>query len=207
MINLCIFETMLKTRLNEHLIEVGCDEAGRGCLAGPVFAAAVIIPEGVNLDLINDSKQLSEKKRIELRQQIETECIWAVAAVYQKEIDSINILNASIKAMMLAIDQIKSPFEHIVIDGNRFKPYKDIPYTTVVKGDSKIKSIAAASVLAKTHRDDYMALIAEEFPEYQWTKNKGYPTMEHRNAIRKIGPCIHHRMSFTLLPQQLSLGL
>ena len=207
MINLCIFETMLKTRLNEHLIEVGCDEAGRGCLAGPVFAAAVIIPEGVNLDLINDSKQLSEKKRIELRQQIETECIWAVAAVYQKEIDSINILNASIKAMMLAIDQIKSPFEHIVIDGNRFKPYKDIPYTTVVKGDSKIKSIAAASVLAKTHRDDYMTLIAEEFPEYQWTKNKGYPTMEHRNAIRKIGPCIHHRMSFTLLPQQLSLGL
>jgi ribonuclease HII len=198
---------MLKTRLNEHLIEVGCDEAGRGCLAGPVFAAAVIIPEGVNLDLINDSKQLSEKKRVELRQQIETECIWAVAAVYQKEIDSINILNASIKAMMLAIDQIKSPFEHIVIDGNRFKPYKDIPYTTVVKGDSKIKSIAAASVLAKTHRDDYMALISEEFPEYQWTKNKGYPTMEHRNAIRKIGPCIHHRMSFTLLPQQLSLRL
>jgi ribonuclease HII len=198
---------MLKTRLNEHLIEVGCDEAGRGCLAGPVFAAAVIIPEGVKLDLINDSKQLSEKKRIELRQQIETECIWAVAAVYQKEIDSINILNASIKAMMLAIDQIKSPFEHIVIDGNRFKPYKDIPYTTVVKGDSKIKSIAAASVLAKTHRDDYMSLISKEFPEYQWTKNKGYPTMEHRDAIRKIGPCIHHRMSFTLLPQQLSLGL
>ena len=108
---------------------------------------------------------------------------------------------------MLAIDQIKSPFEHIVIDGNRFKPYKDIPYTTVVKGDSKIKSIAAASVLAKTHRDDYMSLISKEFPEYQWTKNKGYPTMEHRDAIRKIGPCIHHRMSFTLLPQQLSLGL
>ena len=198
---------MLKTRLNEHLIEVGCDEAGRGCLAGPVFAAAVIIPEGVKLDLINDSKQLSEKKRVLLRQQIEAECVWAVAAVYQKEIDSINILNASIKAMMLAIDQIKSPFEHIVIDGNRFKPYKDIPYTTVVKGDSKIKSIAAASVLAKTHRDDYMSHISKEFPEYQWTKNKGYPTMEHRDAIRKIGPCIHHRMSFTLLPQQLTLGL
>jgi ribonuclease HII len=176
-------------------------------LAGPVFAAAVIIPEGVKLDLINDSKQLSEKKRVLLRQQIEAECVWAVAAVYQKEIDSINILNASIKAMMLAIDQIKSPFEHIVIDGNRFKAYKDIPYTTVVKGDSKIKSIAAASVLAKTHRDDYMSLISKEFPEYQWTKNKGYPTMEHRDAIRKIGPCIHHRMSFTLLPQQLTLGL
>lgn len=198
---------MLQKRFKEHLVEVGCDEAGRGCLAGPVFAAAVIIPEGVNLALINDSKQLSEKKRDELRLQIESECIWAVAAVFQKEIDTINILNASIKAMMLSLDAIKIPFQHIVIDGNRFKPYNNIPYTTIVKGDSKIQSIAAASVLAKTHRDEYMDKISKEFPEYQWQKNKGYPTQEHRRAIRKIGPCIHHRMSFTLLPQQLSLGL
>ncbi|MDP2174564.1 MAG: ribonuclease HII [Bacteroidota bacterium] len=196
---------MLKPFLNPNLIEVGCDEAGRGCLAGPVFAAAVILPKGVVIEGLHDSKQLTEHKRMALREEIEAKCHWAVVAINEKEIDKINILNASIKGMMSALDKLKVPFYHILVDGNRFKPYRDIPYTTIVKGDGKYQSIAAASILAKTHRDDYMKKIAEEFPDYGWEQNKGYPTLKHRDAIRKIGPCQYHRMSFTLLPEQLKL--
>lgn len=198
---------MLKPFLNPNLIEVGCDEAGRGCLAGPVFAAAVILPKGVVIEGLHDSKQLTENKRMALREEIEAKCHWAVVAINEKEIDKINILNASIKGMMSALDKLVVSFEHILVDGNRFKPYRDIPYTTIVKGDGKYQSIAAASILAKTHRDDYMKKIAEEFPDYGWEQNKGYPTLKHRDAIRKIGPCQYHRMSFTLLPEQLKLEL
>jgi ribonuclease HII len=198
---------MLKPFLNPNLIEVGCDEAGRGCLAGPVFAAAVILPKGVVIKGLHDSKQLTEHKRMALREEIEAKCHWAVVAINEKEIDKINILNASIKGMMSALDKLKVPFEHILVDGNRFKPYRDIPFTTIVKGDGKYQSIAAASILAKTHRDDYMKKIAGEYPDYGWEQNKGYPTLKHRDAIRKIGPCQYHRMSFTLLPEQLKLEL
>jgi ribonuclease HII len=198
---------MLKSFLNPNVIEVGCDEAGRGCLAGPVFAAAVIIPKGIKIDGLQDSKQLSEHKRISLRKEIEEKCHWAVVAINEKEIDKINILNASIKGMMNALDKLKAPFEHILVDGNRFKPYKNISYTTIVKGDAKYQSIAAASILAKTHRDDFMKIISLEYPDYGWNQNKGYPTLKHREAIRKIGPCQYHRMSFTLLPEQLKLEL
>lgn len=198
---------MLSDYLQPDRIEAGCDEAGRGCLAGPVFAAAVIIPEGVELEGLNDSKQLSEKQRQLLRPLIESQCIWAVASLSPQEIDKINILNASIKAMHMALGQLSQPFDHIVVDGNRFKPYKNIPYTTVVKGDGKLKSIAAASVLAKTHRDTYMEQLAEQFPEYHWKDNKGYGTLKHRDAIRVYGANEHHRMSFALLPGQLALGI
>lgn len=198
---------MLKKFLNKGLIEVGCDEAGRGCLAGPVFAAAVIIPKGVVIEGLNDSKQLTEKSRKNLRIEIENKCHWAVATVSEKEIDQINILNASILAMMRAMDGLNQTFEHILIDGNRFKPYKNIPYTTIIKGDGKMMSIAAASILAKTHRDDYMEQIDLDFPDYGWKKNKGYPTPTHRKAIAEIGACLHHRMSFALLPRQLKLEL
>lgn len=186
-------------------IEAGCDEAGRGCLAGPVFAAAVIIPDGVIIDGLNDSKQLTEKMRMQLRDEIESKCHWCVASLSPAEIDKINILNASIQSMHLALDQLKVPFNHILVDGNRFKPFKDIKHTTVIKGDGKYKSIAAASILAKTHRDEYMEKLALDFPEYQWQSNKGYPTSVHRDAIRKYGSNVHHRKSFTLLPAQISL--
>jgi len=196
---------MLEKYFQSKLIEVGCDEAGRGCLAGPVFAAAVIIPNNVEIIGLNDSKQLTEKKRHELRNIIETQCIWAVATVSAKEIDKINILNASIKAMHLALDKLQNKPEYIIVDGNRFKPYQNIAHSTIVKGDGKYLSIAAASILAKTHRDEYMENLGLKFPEYQWAKNKGYPTKLHREAIAKIGVSPHHRMSFTLLPSQLEL--
>lgn len=191
--------------MKKGLAEAGCDEAGRGCLAGPVFAAAVLIPDGVVIEGLNDSKKLSEKARHALRAEIESRCIWSVASLSPADIDQINILNASISAMHLALDGLKVPVEHIIVDGNRFKPYKQITYTTVVKGDGKYSSIAAASVLAKTHRDDYMELISQAFPAYGWNKNKGYPTQVHRDAIRKHGPCVHHRLTFTLLPTQIPL--
>ncbi len=197
--------SILADYLNSNLIEVGCDEAGRGCLAGPVFAAAVIIPKGVRLEGLNDSKQLNETVRRRLRIEIESTCHWAVAKLGPDEIDRINILNASIKAMQLALDALNQPFEHILVDGNRFKKYRDIPYTTVVKGDAKLKSIAAASILAKTHRDEYMEKLAVDYPEFHWDRNKGYPTSVHRTAIMQFGSNEHHRKSFTLLPAQISL--
>lgn len=186
-------------------MEAGCDEAGRGCLAGPVSAAAVIIPKGVNIIGLNDSKQLSEKKRKELRLEIEEKCYWKVIMLGPEVIDKINILNASIQAMQLALDGLSNPFKHILVDGNRFKPYKDIPYTTVVKGDGKFKSIAAASILAKTHRDDLMENLNLEYPDYGWAQNKGYPTAVHRKAIAQFGSNVHHRKSFTLLAKQIPL--
>lgn len=186
-------------------IEAGCDEAGRGCLAGPVFAAAVIIPKGVRLPGLNDSKQLSASARRTLRAEIEATCYWQVAMLGPEEIDRINILNASIQSMQMALSGLSQSFDHILVDGNRFKPFKNIPYTTVVKGDGKYKSIAAASILAKTHRDEYMEALSLQYPEYGWSQNKGYPTRIHREAIRKFGSNAHHRKSFTLLPAQLNL--
>ena len=185
--------------------EAGCDEAGRGCLAGPVFAAAVIIPKGVLIPGLNDSKQLSEAARCKLRLEIEATCYWQVAMLGPEVIDRINILNASIQSMQMALAGLAQSFDHILVDGNRFKPFRDIPYTTVVKGDGKYKSIAAASILAKTHRDDYMKALSAQFPEYGWNQNKGYPTKVHREAIRQFGSNEHHRKSFTLLPAQLNL--
>ena len=191
---------MLKSHMNPGLIEAGCDEAGRGCLAGSVFAAAVILPEDYVNDGLNDSKQLSAKRRYELRREIESDALaWAVGVVTPEEIDEINILNASILAMHRALDQLKVRPEAIIVDGNRFKPYRFIPYSTVVKGDGKYLSIAAASILAKTYRDDYMDSLAGEFPQYGWTENKGYPTRAHREAIKKYGPTPYHRKSFRLL--------
>lgn len=197
---------MLLPFLEAWRIEAGCDEAGRGCLAGPVFAAAVILPEGFENELLNDSKKLSEHQRNMLRPLIESNAAaWAVGIVSAEEIDEINILNASILAMHRAIEQLKIVPEALLIDGNRFKPYKDIPYTTIVKGDGKMMSIAAASILAKTHRDEYMCRIAEDYPQYHWKENKGYPTKAHRAAIKELGATPHHRMSFQLLDKQLSL--
>lgn len=191
---------MLLTYYKENVIEAGCDEAGRGCLAGPVFAAAVVLPADFQNELLNDSKQLTEKQRYSLRPIIEEQAIaWAVGIVSAQEIDKINILNASILAMHRALDKLTIRPEHLIIDGNRFKPYDNVPYQCVVKGDGKYMSIAAASILAKTYRDDYMDSIAQDYPMYQWTKNKGYPTKAHRSAIKEFGPCEHHRMSFTLL--------
>ncbi|MBR1543722.1 MAG: ribonuclease HII [Muribaculaceae bacterium] len=190
---------MLSLYLQPGRIEAGCDEAGRGCLAGPVCAAAVILPPDFSNELINDSKQLSEHRRNELRAVIESEALsWAVAMVSPKEIDEINILNASILAMHRALDALTMPPEAILVDGNRFKPYHDIPYTTIVKGDGKMMSIAAASILAKTHRDEFMAKIHRDFPLYGWNRNKGYPTAEHYAAIEAHGVTPHHRQSFTL---------
>lgn len=195
---------MLLPYLKEHTIEAGCDEAGRGCLAGPVFAAAVILPEDFQNELLNDSKKLTEKRRYELRPIIEAEAIaWAVGVVSAKEIDKINILNASFLAMHRAIETLQVKPEHLIIDGNRFKPYEGIPHQCVVKGDGKYMSIAAASILAKTYRDDYMNKIAADYPAYQWAKNKGYPTKDHRKAIEEFGATEHHRMSFTLIDPQL----
>ncbi len=187
-------------------VEAGCDEAGRGCLAGSVYAAAVILPPDFVCPELNDSKQLSEKKRYALRPLIEREALaWAVGIVTPEEIDRINILNASFLAMHRAIDQLKVHPEHLLIDGNRFNPYPNVPHTTVVKGDGKYLSIAAASILAKTYRDDYMNALAEEFPAYHWTENKGYPTKAHREAIRAVGISPYHRKTFTQLPEQLTL--
>lgn len=197
---------MLLHNLSPDRIEAGCDEAGRGCLAGAVFAAAVILPPDFNHADLNDSKLLSEKHRYALREVIEKEALaWAVGVVTPEEIDKINILNASFLAMHRAIDQLKIKPEHLLIDGNRFNPYDGISHTTVVKGDSKFLSIAAASILAKTYRDDYMIELDEKFPVYQWKRNKGYPTKVHREAIRKYGITSFHRKTFTLLPEQYTL--
>lgn len=195
---------MLKAFYKEQLIEAGCDEAGRGCLAGPVVAAAVIFPKDIIIPGLNDSKQLSEKKRMQLRPIIEEKALaWGVAFVDNKTVDEINILQASILAMHLALGKLEIIPEFILVDGNRFKPYKQIPYQTIVKGDAKFLSIAAASILAKTYRDEYMDEKDKEFPVYGWSKNKGYPTIEHRSAIEKFGSCELHRTTFRLLDEQL----
>lgn len=192
---------MLAPFLDKDLIEAGCDEAGRGCLAGPVFAAAVILPKDFNHPLLNDSKQLSESKRYTARTIVEKEALaWAVAQVDPVEIDEINILRASFVAMHRALDQLELRPEQLLIDGNRFIPYQDIPFHTIVKGDGKYLSIAAASILAKTYRDDYMLNIHEDYPHYRWDSNKGYPAKAHRAAIAEHGACEHHRHSFRLLP-------
>ena len=191
---------MLLKNIHKDLIEAGCDEAGRGCLAGPVYAAAVILPSTFNNELLNDSKKLSQKQRDELRLVIEKEAVsWAVGIVSVREIEKINILKASFLAMHRAIARLKVTPEFLLIDGNRFTPYKTIPYQTLVKGDATYLSIAAASILAKTHRDQYMRKLGEEFPMYEWHSNKGYPTKRHRAAIQEFGPCIHHRNTFNLL--------
>ena len=212
---------MLLSHYYEGKIEAGCDEAGRGCLAGSVYAAAVILPDGYQNELLNDSKQLSEKKRYQLREIIERDAVaWAVGIVTPEEIDKINILNASILAMHRALDQLKVRPEAIIVDGNRFKPWTPpltpplegagsactIPYTTIVKGDGKYLAIAAASILAKTYRDDYMNKLAEEYPQYDWLSNKGYPTKKHREAIKQFGITPYHRKSYNLLGDgQLSI--
>ena len=200
---------MLLPYLNEDKIEAGCDEAGRGCLAGAVYAAAVILPRGFKNDQLNDSKQLSEKQRYALRALIEKEAVaWAVGVVCPEEIDKINILNASFLAMHRAVDRLGVRPEHLLIDGNRFNPYPGIPHTTVVKGDAKYLSIAAASILAKTYRDDYMDALHEEYPLYGWDHNKGYPTPKHRAAIAQHDTTPYHRRSFNLLGGgQLTLDL
>ncbi|MFM7681311.1 MAG: ribonuclease HII [Bacteroidota bacterium] len=191
----------------EDTIEAGCDEAGRGCLAGPVVAAAVILPLDYENSQLNDSKKLSEKARLYLRDDIvEKALAYHIAFVWQEEIDRINILNASFMAMHRAVDQLKLKPKHLLIDGNRFNPYPGIPHTCIIKGDGKFLSIAAASILAKTARDEFMEQLHHEFPAYNWKKNKGYPTKDHRAAIKEYGPNIHHRQSFTLLaPEQLNL--
>lgn len=199
---------ILKLCLNKHLLEAGCDEAGRGCLAGPVFAAAVILPKNFKNELLNDSKQIKEKDREELRKIIEKEAIaYAVGQVNNFEIDEINILNASFLAMHRALDQLKTKPEFILIDGNRFKPYKKIPHQCIVKGDGKYMNIAAASILAKTYRDDFMKQAAQTYIHYGWEANMGYPTKKHREAIRQHGTTPLHRMTFQLLPRQLELEL
>ncbi len=195
---------MLKLKYSTYKLEVGTDEAGRGCLAGPVVAAAVILPDNFEHALLNDSKQLTEKQREKLRPFIEEKALaYAVAYIHEKKIDEINILQASILAMHKAIAKLKIKPEFIIVDGNKFKTYKKIPHQTIVKGDAKFKSIAAASVLAKTYRDDYMQKIAKEFPNYYWHKNKGYPTKQHRDGIREFGITKYHRKTFRLLPTQL----
>lgn len=197
---------MLKSRFSKYEFEVGTDEAGRGCLAGPVTASAVILPANFKHELLNDSKQLTEKQRFILRPIIEKVALaFSVSFVNQDKIDEINILNASILAMHNSIEILKIKPDFIIVDGNKFKNYQNIPHQTIVKGDSKYLSIAAASVLAKTYRDAYMEKIHTEFPNYNWLKNKGYPTKEHRLAIRDFGVTIHHRKTFKLLPQQLKL--
>ncbi len=194
----------LKSFFKRGICEAGCDEAGRGCLAGPVVAAAVILPKGWNHPLLNDSKLLTEANRNTLRLVIEKEIEhWAVGFVSHTEIDEINILNASFLAMHRALDQLQKIPELILVDGNRFNPYRKIAHECVVKGDSKMRSIAAASILAKTHRDEYMATVHKDFPHYGWQQNKGYPTKAHRNAILIHGPSQHHRMSFTLVKNEM----
>ena len=198
---------MLASHYYEGKVEAGCDEAGRGCLAGSVYAAAVILPSDYQNDLLNDSKQLTEKKRYQLREIIQRDAVaWAVGIVSPDEIDKINILTASILAMHRALDQLKVRPEAIIVDGNKFKPYQNLPHTTIVKGDGKYLSIAAASILAKTYRDDYMNELAKEYPQYDWLSNKGYPTKKHRDAIRQYGITPYHRKSYNLLgTEELSL--
>ena len=191
---------MLLPYYNENLIEAGCDEAGRGCLAGSVYAAAVILPKDYRNDALNDSKRLSASRRYKLREEIMRDAVaWAVGVVTPSEIDEINILNASILAMHRAVDQLSVRPQALIIDGNRFRPYQDLPYTTIVKGDGKYQSIAAASILAKTFRDDYMKELHEQYPFYGWNRNAGYPTREHREAIREHGITPYHRKTFNLL--------
>lgn len=202
---------MMKNKLLPFLkpdcLEAGCDEAGRGCLAGEVFAAAVILPPDFENEILNDSKQLSERQRFLLRPIIEKEALaWAIGVVSAAEIDEINILNASILAMHRALENLKIKPEHIIVDGNRFKKFKETPHQTVVKGDGKFLSIAAASILAKTYRDERMTQLHAEFPQYNWVKNKGYPTAEHRAAIAEFGISPHHRKSFQLLKTQLEIN-
>lgn len=198
---------MLASNYFDGVVEAGCDEAGRGCLAGSVYAAAVIFPPGYANDELNDSKQLTDKRRKQLREIIERDALaWAVGIVTPEEIDKINILNASILAMHRALDQLTVRPEAVIVDGNRFKPYNKLPHATIVKGDGKYLSIAAASILAKTYRDDYMDKLAEEYPHYDWLGNKGYPTKKHREAIKLHGITPYHRKSFNLLGDgQLSL--
>lgn len=199
---------MLLTSYSNQLFEAGTDEAGRGCLAGPVTAAAIILTDNLILEEINDSKQLSIKKRSLLKEYIESNSsLFAFHHLDNNEIDEINILNASIKAMQLSISKLQTEPDFIIVDGNKFKPYKEIPHQCIIKGDSKYLSIAAASIIAKTYRDEYMDQIHEEFPMYNWKKNKGYPTKEHRAAILEYGPCKYHRKTFRLLPEQLKFDL
>ena len=199
---------MLQLKVHPEIIECGTDEAGRGCLAGPVTAAAIILPDDFSNSLLNDSKQLSEKNRKSLKLLLE-DCslTYSVTHIPNEEIDEINILNASILAMQKSIEKLTIKPQHIAVDGNRFKKFEDIPHTCVIKGDSKFLNIAAASILAKTYRDEFMESIHEEYPMYNWKKNKGYPTTEHREAIKKYGITKYHRKSFRLLPDQLSLDL
>ncbi|MEO1032708.1 MAG: ribonuclease HII [Bacteroidota bacterium] len=198
----------LRTQFSSFNFECGTDEAGRGCLAGPVTAAAVILPIDYSNDTLNDSKQLSKKKRDLLKSVIENEAIaFAVAHIFENDIDTINILNASIKAMHVSISKLKVPPNFIIVDGNKFKPYQSIPHKTIIKGDRKYLNIAAASILAKTRRDAYMEKIHQEYPMYNWKQNKGYPTKEHRAAIQKYGITKYHRKSFRLLPEQYRLDL
>ena len=198
---------MLASHYYEGKVEAGCDEAGRGCLAGSVYAAAVIFPENYQNEELNDSKKLTDKRRKQLREIIQRDAVaWAVGIVTPEEIDKINILNASILATHRALDQLKVRPEAVIVDGNRFKPYQSLPHTTIVKGDGKYLSIAAASILAKTYRDDYMDKLAEEYPQYDWLSNKGYPTKKHREAIRQYGITPYHRKTFNMLGDgQLSL--
>lgn len=198
----------MEKQWSENGVEAGCDEAGRGCLAGPVFAAAVILPENFKNPGIDDSKKLNENAKEKLRKYIQDHAIaWAVASISPQKIDKINILNASILAMHYALQNLNAGFENIAVDGNRFKPFQNIPHNCIVKGDSKLVNIAAASILAKTYRDDYMRKIHQEFPIYNWKQNKGYPTVEHRKAIEKHGVSPYHRMSFKLLASQSKLTL
>jgi len=198
---------MLKTQLTS-LLEAGIDEAGRGCIAGPVTAAVVILPLGIQLPQINDSKILNEKKRYNLRPTIEKCAIdFQVVHIFQDEIDRINILDASIKAMHIAIERLQKKPQYIIVDGNKFYPFKEIPHKCIIKGDGKYQNIAAASILAKTYRDDYMKKIGQDYHEYMWNKNKGYPTVSHRKAIEKYGITKHHRKSFRLLNQQVKFNI
>ncbi|WP_369048057.1 ribonuclease HII [Tenacibaculum sp. UWU-22] len=198
---------MLKLNYSGFFLEAGTDEAGRGCLSGPVVAAAVILPKNFENELLNDSKQLTEKEREKLRLFIEkTALAYAVSFVYQQEVDQVNVLQASIMGMHRSIDELSITPEFIIVDGNKFKPYKNVPYQTIVKGDAKFMSIAAASILAKTYRDEYMKKIHQEFPQYNWQQNKGYPTKQHREAIKQFGVTPHHRKTFKLLPDQLKFN-
>lgn len=197
---------MLKSQVSDTKLEAGCDEAGRGCLAGPVTAAAVILPKGFSHEWLNDSKQVNQKRREDLRKIIEKEALyWAVAECTPKEIDGINILNASIQAMHRALEALGIKPSFLAIDGNRFKPYSEVPFSTEVKGDGRFLNIAAASILAKTHRDEVMLALHKEFPQYGWDTNAGYPTTQHRDAIREFGVTPYHRKTFRLLPEQIKL--